>query len=33
LQKFPNSTFAGYDVAEEAIKGAAADLKTLNNFK
>ena len=31
-QKFPNSTFVGYDVAEEAIKGATADSKTLNNF-
>ena len=31
-QKFPNGTFVGYDVAEEAIKGATADSKTLNNF-
>jgi 2-polyprenyl-3-methyl-5-hydroxy-6-metoxy-1,4-benzoquinol methylase len=31
-KKFPNSTFVGYDVAEEAIKGASADSKALNNF-
>jgi SAM-dependent methyltransferase len=31
-QKFPDSTFVGYDVAEEAIKGATANSKTLNNF-
>lgn len=31
-KKFPNSTFVGYDVAEEAIKGASADSKELNNF-
>jgi len=29
-KKFPNSMFVGYDVAEEAIKGATADSKTLN---
>jgi len=28
---FPNSHFVGYDVAEEAIKGATADSRSLNN--
>ncbi len=31
-KKFPNSTFFGFNVAEEAIKGATADSKKLNNF-
>ena len=31
-QKFPDSMFVGYDVAEEAIEGATANSKTLNNF-
>jgi 2-polyprenyl-3-methyl-5-hydroxy-6-metoxy-1,4-benzoquinol methylase len=30
-KKFPNSTFYGYDMAEEAIKGANEDSKELNN--
>ena len=28
---FPNSQFVGYDVAEEAIKGATVDSRSLNN--
>jgi 2-polyprenyl-3-methyl-5-hydroxy-6-metoxy-1,4-benzoquinol methylase len=30
-KNFPNSRFVGYDVAEEAIKGAIADSRSLNN--
>lgn len=29
-KKFPNSMFVGYDISEEAIKGAAADSKAMN---
>jgi 2-polyprenyl-3-methyl-5-hydroxy-6-metoxy-1,4-benzoquinol methylase len=31
-KNFPNSTFVGYDVAEDAIKDATADSKVLNNY-